>query len=170
MYPHNHMIVAFVDGTPINPWVKVSPNSGVILPPEYLSWSTGEDSVTVAVTLNSFGMGGGENHTAKLHCYSTAYDNPEEVVPVCLNITGVSVNEYNEIEVALYPNPATNFLQINSEQILRVEVYNLTGQKVFDNTYNDSHVVIPTDGMAPSTYIVRVTTTGGQTTKKVVVR
>jgi hypothetical protein len=170
MYPHNHMIVAYIDGTPINPWIKVSPSEGSLFPPDYTPWLTDEDSVTVAVTLNSFGMGGGENHTAKLHCYSTAYDNPEEVVPVCLQTTGVSVNEYNEIEVVLYPNPATNFLQINSEQILRVEVYNLTGQKVFDNTYNDSHVVIPTEGMALSTYIVRVTTTGGQTTKKVVVR
>jgi len=130
----------------------------------------GADSVTVDVTMNTFGMGNGENHSAKLHCFSTSYYTPEVVVPVSLSITGVSVNEHNEIEVKLYPNPATDFVRISSDQILRVEIYNLAGQKVFGKTYSDSQVTIPTTRLTAGTYLVEVTTTSGKTTKKVVVR
>ena len=157
------MIMAYIDGTPINPWLNVSPSSGVILSSNFYE----EDSVNVAVTVNTYGMTNGENHSAKLHCFSTDNDNLEVVVPVYLSITGVSVNEHNEIEVAIYPNPATNFVNITSDQILRVEIYNLMGQKLFDNTYNDSRVVIPTTSFSAGTYVVNVTTTGGKTTKKV---
>lgn len=166
MYPYHHMIMAYIDGTPINPWLNVSPSSSVILSSNFYE----EDSVNVAVTVNTYGMTNGENHSAKLHCFSTDYDNLEVVVPVYLSITGVSVNEHNEIEVAIYPNPATNFVNITSDQILRVEIYNLMGQKLFDNTYNDSRVVIPTTSFSAGTYVVNVTTTGGKTTKKVVVQ
>jgi hypothetical protein len=112
----------------------------------------------------------GETHTAKLHCYSSDPDNCEVVIPVTLNITSVSVNEHNQVEVSVYPNPATDYLQVNSEIIERVEIHNMMGQKVFDSFYSDSHVVIPTDGMAPGTYVVTVTSNGAQITKQVVIK
>ena len=51
-----------------------------------------------------------------------------------MNITDVSVNEHNQIEVSVYPNPATDFVKVSSEQIERVEVYNMMGQRVEKNT------------------------------------
>ena len=87
-----------------------------------------------------------------------------------VTITDVSVNEHNQIEVSVYPNPATNFVQISSDQIQRVEIYNMMGQLVFEQLYNDSHVTIPTSGMAPGTYAVKVTATNGTVTKQVIVR
>jgi hypothetical protein len=91
-------------------------------------------------------------------------------VAISLTVTDVSVNEHNQIEVSVYPNPATDYVQIFSEQIERVEVYNMLGQRVFDQFYGDSHVLIPTSGMAPGTYAVKVTTTEGTITKQVVVK
>ena len=74
------------------------------------------------------------------------------------------------IEVSVYPNPATDYVQINSAQIERVEVYNMMGQRVFDQFYGDTHVTIPTSGMAPGTYAVTVYTTDGKVTKQVVIK
>ena len=82
----------------------------------------------------------------------------------------MSVSEHNQIEVKIYPNPATNFVQVSSDEIQRVEVYNMMGQIVFEQNYNDSQVTIPTSGMAPGTYAVKVTATNGTTTKQVIVR
>jgi hypothetical protein len=127
-------------------------------------------TVTDNVIVNTTGMNLGETHTAKLHCYSNDLDNTEVVVPVTLNITSVSVNEHNQIEVNVYPNPAVDYLQVNSEIIERVEIHNMMGQKVFDGFYGDSHVVISTDGMAPGTYVVTVTSNGTQITKQVVIK
>lgn len=154
-------IIAIIDGTPITPWLSVSPDSAVI---------TSGGNATVTAIFNSEGMEIGENHTAKLYCFSNAANNPKQVIPVTLEITGVSVDEHNQILVNVYPNPSTDHLNITSDEIQRVEICNMMGRRVFDSFYHDTHVVIPTNGFAPGTYMVTVTTTQGKTTKKVILR
>ena len=160
-FDYNLCLGGKIDGTPITPWLSVDPASGSI---------NAGANVTETVTVNTNGMTVGEAKTAKLHCYSSDLENGEVIVPVTLTITDVSVDEHNQIEVKIYPNPATNFVQVTSDQIQRVEVYNMMGQLVFEQFYNDSYVTIPTSGMAPGTYAVKVTATSGTVTKQVIVR
>lgn len=160
-YDYNLCLGGKVDGTPITPWLSATPASGSI---------NAGANVTETVTVNSNGMNVGDSKTAKLHCFSSDIENPEVIVPVSLTITDVAVNEHNQIEVSVYPNPATNFVQISSDQIQRVEIYNMMGQLVFEQNYNDSHITIPTTGMAPGSYAVKVTATSGTTTKQVIVK
>ena len=150
-----------VDGTPITPWLSVEPVSGII---------TTDDNAILHANFYSAGMEVGESHTAKLHCFSTSPNTPEIVIPVSMNVAGVSVNEHNQIEVKLYPNPASDFVQVSSDMIERVEIHNMLGQKVYDKFYGDSHVVIPTNGMAPGTYAVTVYTSGEKVTKQVIIK
>ena len=160
-YDYNLCIGGKIDGTPITPWLTTSPASGSI---------NAGANVTETVTVNSNGMNVGDTKTAKLHCFSSDIENSEVVVPVSLTITDVSVNEHNQIEVKVYPNPATNFVQVSSDQIQRVEIYNMMGQLVFEQNYNESHIVIPTSSIAPGTYAVKVTASNGTITKQVVVK
>ena len=44
------------------------------------------------------------------------------------------------------------------------------GQKMMDNEYSDSHVVLDASSLPAGTYMVTVTTSTGKTTKKVIVR
>lgn len=150
-----------IGGTPITPWLSATPSDG--------SLNAGA-TLNVNVTANSAGMSANEHHTATLHCFSSDIENSEVAVPITLDITEVGVNEHNMIEVSVYPNPATDYVQINSAQIERVEVYNMMGQRVFDQFYGDTHVTIPTSGMAPGTYAVTVYTTDGKVTKQVVIK
>ncbi len=160
-YEYNLCIVGYIDGTPITPWLSANPPVGTIN-------AGGSQSATI--TVSSQGMALGETHTAKLHCYSTDFNNREVVVPVSLSITNVEVDEHNRIAVSLYPNPTTDQMQISADRILRVEVFNLAGQKMMDNEYSDSHVVLDASSLPAGTYMVTVTTSTGKTTKKVVVR
>ena len=89
---------------------------------------------------------------------------------VVTDITSVSVNEHNPIEVSVYPNPASNYIQINAENIEHVEIYNIMGQKIFNKVYGDNKVVIPTSNISSGTYVVKVTTTQGVSTQKVVIQ
>ena len=155
------LIEGWIDGTPITPWLSVNPEEGSI---------AASGNQTIAVTVNSNGMNNDETRTAKLNCYSNSFDNPKVVVPVSLSTTEVSVNEHNQIVVTLYPNPATEYLNLSADLIQRVEIYNMAGQKVLDNTCNDSHVVISTGNLTAGTYMVTVTTNSGNTTKKVIIR
>ena len=160
-YDYNLCLGGKIDGTPITPWMTVAPANGSI---------NAGANVTETVTVNTNGMAVGETKTAKLHCFSSDIENSEVLVPVTLSTTDVSVNEHNQIEVKIYPNPATNFVQVTSDQIQRVEIYNMMGQLVFEQFYSDSQITIPTSGMAPGTYAVKVTATSGTVTKQVIVR
>lgn len=160
-YEHNFAIGAWIEGTPITPWLTVNPEQG--------SLAAGA-SQNIAVTLNSDGMNEGEMHTAKLHCYSTSFDNSEVIVHVGLSINVVSVNDHDQIEISIYPNPSTEHINVTADFIQRVEIFNMAGQKVLDNTCNDSHVVIPTSNFTAGTYLVTVTINSGKTTRKVIIQ
>ena len=160
-YDFNLCLGGKIDGTPITPWLTMNPADGSI---------NAGANVTETVTVNSNGMNVGDIKTAKLHCFSSDIENGEVMIPVTLTVTDVAVNEHNQIEVKIYPNPATNFVQVSSDQIQRVEIYNMMGQLVFEQLYSDSHVTIPTSGMAPGSYAVKVTATNGTITKQVIIR
>jgi hypothetical protein len=160
-YDFNLCLGGKIDGTPITPWLTVTPADGSI---------AAGGSTNVNVTAHSAGMSVNDSYSATLHCFSSDIENDEVEVAITLNITDVSVNEHNQIEVSVYPNPATDYVKVTSEQIERVEVFNMMGQLVFDQLYGDSHVVIPTNSFAPGTYAVKVTTTDGSVTKQVVVK
>ena len=149
-----------IDGTPINPWLSVDPANGSI---------DAGASVTATVTVDTTGMALGETYTAKLHCLSSDLNNSEVVVPVTVSFASAFVNEANQIEVKIFPNPTTEYVQVSSDVIDRVEIRNMLGQKVFDKSYSDSSVVIPTGGMAAGSYFVTVTTNGKQFTQQVIV-
>ncbi len=160
-YDFNLCLGGKINGTPITPWLTVTPNIGSI---------NAGANVTATVTVNSDGMAVNDQYTVNLHCFSSDIENSEVLLPVIVSVTDVSVNEHNQIEVKIYPNPATEYVQVSSEVIDRVEIHNMLGQKVFDGFYGDSHVVVSTDGMAPGTYVVTVTSNGTQITKQVVVK
>lgn len=160
-YDYNLCLGGKINGTPITPWLTESPASGSI---------NAGATTNVTVTANTAGMNVNDNYSATLHCYSSDIDHSEVAVPITLNVITVSVNEHNLIEVSVYPNPANDYMQITSDQIQRVEVYNMMGQLVFEQLYSDSHVVIPTSGMAPGTYAVKVTASNGTVTKQVIIK
>ena len=160
-YDYNLCLGGKIDGTPITPWLNANPANGSI---------NAGANVSETITVNTNGMNVGDTKTATIHCFSSYLENSEVVIPVTLSTTDVAVNEHNEIEVKIYPNPAINFVQVSSDEIQRVEVYNMMGQLVFEQNYNDSQVTISTSGMAPGTYAVKVTATNGTVTKQVIVK
>jgi hypothetical protein len=160
-YDYNLCLGGKIDGTPITPWLTVNPTNGSI---------NAGATVNGTVTANTNGMAVGDSKTAKLHYFSSDVEHPSIVVPVTLTVTNVAVNEHNQIEVSIYPNPATDFVEVISDQIQRVEIYNMMGQMVFEGSYGDSHVVISTNGFAPGTYAVTVYSTDQKVTKQVIVR
>ena len=160
-YDNNLCIGGKINGTPITPWLTVTPNNGSI---------NAGGNVNATVTANSNGMAVNDTYTAKLHCYSSDLDHSEVIVPVSVTITNVAVNEHNQIEVSVYPNPASNFVQVTSDMIERVEIHNMLGQKVFDQVYGDNHVIISTSGLTPGNYAVTVYTSGEKVTKQVIIK
>ncbi len=70
-----------------------------------------------------------------------------------------------------YPNPATDFLTIetNLENGAQISVFDVLGNKVYDSVLSNSITVLKTQNLQPGYYFVRLTDNSGAITQKVVI-
>ena len=69
-----------------------------------------------------------------------------------------------DAQVAIYPNPATDMVSIHADNIVRVEVLDVTGRTVATTTQNEVNISNFDNGV----YMFRVITANGTTLQKVV--
>jgi hypothetical protein len=105
--------------------------------------------------------------TLEDRCGNTATDTI--VVTVISN--AVSVNEKIKPEVRIYPNPADEFIIIESynERIIGVDMFDVSGRIVNRFTAKNEKYTINTSGVQRGIYFVRIFTDAGPFTKKIVV-
>lgn len=158
---YNLCITGSIDGTPITPWMNISPTVGTLSP-------TAPVTVNAAIAPNNtIALG---THTGAIHFFSTDFDNPEEVVNVTLEYITVGVDEFNQIEISIYPNPATEYINIESAQASNVEIFNMSGQMVYSTTFSDNHLTVSTGNLTAGTYVVKVTSAGTTKAQKVIIK
>lgn len=82
-------------------------------------------------------------------------------------LLGVPGNEIESLQFA--PNPVKNSLTLQSAVILKsVTVYNLLGQKVFEQNYNDTTIAIDLSRLSVGNYILKAQGESGQKTIRIV--
>ncbi|MDY6436298.1 MAG: thiol protease/hemagglutinin PrtT [Bacteroidales bacterium] len=103
-----------------------------------------------------------------IDCYAAPikalYGN-EYFVKIFYSTDNVDENLANEI--GIYPNPTTGVFTVEAENISRVEVYNLIGQKVFSEEMFTSKTNIDMTGFDTGIYMVRIIANGTEITRKV---
>jgi hypothetical protein len=81
--------------------------------------------------------------------------------------TVLSTNDFETSNVKLYPNPASNFLNIESViSIEKVSVYNLLGQEVLTQTPNSELVTIDVASLQVGVYVVKTSIDGNITSTR----
>jgi len=67
-------------------------------------------------------------------------------------------DDYEELEVKLYPNPATDNLNITSSkgENITVFIYNINGQQMYYGEKLDNHLVLNVSNFEHGLYIVKV--------------
>ena len=79
-------------------------------------------------------------------------------------VLGLPANEVMPLH--FYPNPVENVLTLQSNVIMKsVLVYNLLGQKVYEQSLNDTYVIIDLSNLHTGNYIAKVQ---GETAQKVI--
>ena len=86
----------------------------------------------------------------------------------------LAVDENDNIMLSVYPNPATEYINIAGENIAEIQICNLLGEEVYYNSRvvprRDATIVISTENMPAGSYFVRVRMMDGKVvTKKIVV-
>ena len=86
---------------------------------------------------------------------------PEDVTDliVCENVTSIT-EQFTNLNTSIFPNPTSGELNINTNiEILRIGIFNIYGQKVFDATYDDNTIDI--SFLRNNTYLLEIETTKG---------
>jgi hypothetical protein len=83
----------------------------------------------------------------------------------------VSLNELTNSLLSLYPNPATNIVNIvSANEIRTIEMLNFTGQRIFADKYvNRKNIKLNVSSFKSGIYFVKVTTTYGIRVAKITV-
>ena len=153
----NWMLSAVVDGTPINAWMSLSSPSGTL---------NANGQVTETIVFQAQGLG---VYDGSLILYSTDLANMENTLDVSVSfLTGIDENDM--LHITIYPNPAVTTVNLTGDNINRVEIYDMTGRKVWDGQYDNDEVTVDVHQWPAGTYMVRVTAQGRTLNRKIVVR
>lgn len=112
------------EGTPVNgSWVSLSK-------PEGSMPIGGTDNVTV--NLNSIGLSNGDKMEGIIMFFTNDPENPEVHIPVRLDVGITAVNENTTTSSAynIYPNPTSERVIIEGENINCIAIYNSVGQLI----------------------------------------
>ncbi len=89
-----------------------------------------------------------------------------------------SSKDNNAINIVLYPNPTSDIanikLNLNKRSNINVEIYSITGKKVFANNYNgiegNNNITLNTNTFNAGTYFVKVSTITSNEVVKMIVK
>ena len=120
----------------------------------------------------------GTDYTVKVSCclnpvLSDVSDGPFSIIIAGDNSdlkTIADEQENDNVEVKIYPNPATDIININADRnIDNIKILNSVGQIVSNNDANASQVQLYVDGYKSGIYFIRIETGTTTTTRKVMI-
>ena len=105
----------------------------------------------------------------KVTAYSSACESNPAVTSDDLDyvIVMVAAIGENSVNARVYPNPTTGVLRIEAANLNTVEVFNLVGQKIYEENINGDECVINMKEFGAGIYMVRIQSMNGSTTQKV---
>jgi hypothetical protein len=82
-------------------------------------------------------------------------------------ILGVQQPELSDTQLSIYPNPATEVININTDlELMKVELFDILGKRVFDAGSTNQ---LKVDQLKSGMYFLKIHTTNGKITKKVII-
>lgn len=81
---------------------------------------------------------------------------------ILAQFSGLSVDDNTTLDLKVYPNPANDIINIESQNMKRVSIFNLFGVQIESKDVNDDHAVFSTDNLSQGTYILKVESQEGR--------
>lgn len=121
----NHNIRLICEGLPVETqWISnVTPDS-------YLStvFVPGQAN-TIEFAMNSSGLKYGE-YTATYKMERSSWTDPEIAIPIKLKVSGTDVNEYCKNKHQIYPNPASDLVYMEGDNLRYAIIFNTLGEQI----------------------------------------
>lgn len=150
---YNWNIRANLEGDPITQWLSATPESGS-LPP------LGSEDVDVTYDATDLTVG---TYNAFIRFLSNDPVTPSLDVPVELVVAGVGIDEASKTNVMVYPNPAQDYIMIQSNNtITNVQITDFSGKVL----YNGTETNLDVRNLSSGIYFLRATTDKGTSNLK----
>ncbi len=137
---------------------------GVNTPIEFIAWDMSENqeyNVTHEMIDINDQCYYGENYPGGLDMFS--------YVEITRGTVKIDENERNIPEVALYPNPVTGLLNIQSENTIEnIRIYSVYGSLVSNTSIQGTNTQIDISDFSNGMYFIQVQTTNGFVTKQII--
>ena len=78
-------------------------------------------------------------------------------VSTCLGI----INNTDELEIKIYPNPAHSFLNVETEQAIGLKIYNETGQLVYETDSLIGEKKLDISALKSGIYVIKYSSSKG---------
>jgi len=86
-------------------------------------------------------------------------------------VGGVGINELSQNAVSVFPNPVKDVMTVQSAwNIKEIQVFNVTGQLLIDQTVNAKTITVNTSGLTTGIYNMKAILENGTINKKVVIQ
>lgn len=107
----------------------------------------------------------------KVTAFSSSCESTPAMTGEGTDYVYVTVTNLNEsaINATIFPNPAKDMLSIQALDICEVVVYNIVGQSVYRYQGLTNSLDVNTSSLEPGVYIVNVTASAGQTSRRIVI-
>ena len=102
---------------------------------------------------------------------SSNYDNGCDIEKhIEINATNFDIDESNEINAVVFPNPVQDELTIQADQITQIRIFDSFGVLVLDLFIEKQDIVLlHIDNMVQGLYLVEINTTNGRTVKHLII-
>lgn len=80
-----------------------------------------------------------------------------------------SISEFEENEIHIYPNPANDYLQVESKNSMEIFIYDWTGRILFQQSISIGKTMIPILNLSSGNYFIRFNTKEGTINRKLTI-
>ena len=108
-----------------------------------------------------------ETATAKTFAFTMPAYNVK--VYVDIRPSGQAIEEQNSMAVNIFPNPTNGSVTIEAENMQRICVYNIMGQKVLEKLVSGNRAECNMGSYSKGVYLIQIETSKGVVTKQIVV-
>ena len=108
--------------------------------------------------------------TDEYYCIAGGSQTSNLINIIITPLSGI-VNVILDETTALYPNPTSRFLNLNSKStIIFTEIIDFNGRTIFSSSQNNNQVILNIENLTSGNYFLKTTTKSGNSIQKIIIK
>ena len=150
---------------------NVGVSTSGMTPGDFTILNSGVIEAPVAWTEDTYDISAYDNQLVYVAVQCVSQDAFVFMIDDLMVSSTVGIQENDLGNISIYPNPATNLVNIESDvQINSIQIINYTGQVVYNQHTSGNNVQVNTNDLSSGVYFVNISTSEGIATQKLLIK